>query len=80
MLTLADMANNHHDDGQVLYSFIMTDDKWQIIYYQCEIFILTYWFSVMFPNIALQEPEWLKELAIIIDCVIIALKCWGSGV
>ena len=52
MLTLADMANNHHD-RQVLYSLIMTDNKWQIIHYQCEIFILTYQSSVMFPNIAL---------------------------
>ncbi|PUU82247.1 hypothetical protein B9Z19DRAFT_1159244 [Tuber borchii] len=77
-LALKDMRDNNARG--VVYGFITTGEQWQMVSYNGQDFTQTKSFLVLSHDMENKKETWMKESAIIVDCIHTALCSGGFGV
>ena len=80
LLAMKDMEdNNGTGDGKV-YGFVTTGEVWQMIEYDGKSFRMTNNINVVFGTMDKEKERWMKEGAVLVDCINFALSNGGRTV
>jgi len=75
LLAMKDMRDNNA--GGKVYGFVTTGETWQMLEYDGEVFQKTNSFSVLFDSMDREKERWMKEGAVLVDCINFALSNGG---
>ena len=75
LLAMKDMRDNN-GDGKV-YGFVTTGELWQMIEYDGKSFRMTDSINVVFGTMGEKKERWMKEGAVLVDCINFALTNGG---
>lgn len=70
-LAMKDMRD-HNGEGKV-YGFVTTGEHWQMLEYDGILFRKTDTFAVLFDSMNERKETWMKEGAVLVDCMNLAL-------
>jgi len=75
LLALKDIGDNNC--GGIVYGFVTTAEQWQVIRYDGTTFTQSHHFQVMFQGMKDRRDIWMKEGAVIVDCINMVLRSGG---
>ena len=74
-LAMKDMGD-YNGEGKV-YGFVTTGESWQMLKYDGKVFRKTNSIVVLFDSMDEEKERWMKEGAVLVDCINFALSNGG---
>jgi len=75
LLALKDIRGKNR--GGIVYGFVTTAEEWQMVQYNGTAFTQSNRFQVMFQGMGHERERWMREGAVIVDCIHMVLRSGG---